>query len=568
MSVATFPGASAFLRGPALFFRAALVGLTTLLVPTAMPAQTVAAVGRSAEAAQPAVTADDRVVVRVKPGQDLHALHRQLGTRGRKLLRRSPRDRSPDLEVIEVPHGRRDQVLASLRASGLVDYAEPDFRMKALIEPNDFRFYDGSQWNLKNTGQLGGTAGADIDAPDAWDLRTSAASVIVAVVDTGVRLTHEDLRGNLWTNPGETGIDSAGRDKATNGIDDDGDGYIDDVHGINAITGSGNPNDDYGHGTHVAGIIGATGNNGVGIAGVAWRVQLMPLKALGSTGEGSISDAIECLDYARVHGAKIVNASWGSYQFTSQALRDAITNLRDAGILFVAACGNSAGDNDANPLFPASYEFDNIISVAASTRTDTAASYSNWGRTTVDLAAPGSVFSTWNGADNDYRYNDGTSMAAPQVSGAAALIWALHPSLTYREVIAIILSNTEPLPAFAGKTVTGGRLNLAYALAAALPSPSSETVPPQVSMSRPRLGSTVHGTAVTVAATATDNIGVASVNFTLDGRDLGPAITAAPYTYTWNSTTVSNGVHVLGAYAIDRAGNKTTALAGGVIVQN
>lgn len=389
------------------------------------------------------------------------------------------------------------------------------------------------------------------------------------MVDTGIRLTHEDLRGNLWTNPGETGTDTKGRNRATNRVDDDGDGYIDDVHGINALTGSGNPADDYGHGTHVAGIIGATGNNSVGIAGVAWQVQLMPLKALDSTGDGSISDAIECLGYARAHGAKIVNASWGSYQFTSQALRDAIASLRDAGIIFVAACGNSSGNNDANPLFPASYEFDNIVSVAASTRTDNAASFTNWGRTTVDLAAPGAaVFSTWKDADHDYRSFDGTSMAAPHVAGAAALIWALNPALTYRRVIATVLENTDPLPDFADKTVTGGRLNIALALAAAVPPSSTETVPPEVSMSRPRLASTVRGSAVAVAAIATDNVGVASLQFTLDGQDLGPALTAAPYTYTWNSTTVANGVHVIGAYAFDRSGNKTKALPGAVTVSN
>ncbi len=569
MSAATFAGATAIIRRPALFFWPALACAAALFLPLAAPAQSLSFGGKMAEAAQPALSAADRVVVRVKPGQDLLALHRQLGTRGRKLFRRSPRGRAPDLEVIELPRGRRDEVLAALRASGLVEYAEPDFRLKALIEPNDFRFYDGSQWNLKNTGQFGGTSGADIDAADAWDLCRSAAGVIVAVVDTGIRLTHEDLRANLWTNPGETGTDAAGHNKATNGIDDDGDGYVDDVHGINAITQSGNPNDDYGHGTHVAGIIGAVGYNGVGITGVAWHVQLMALKSLDATGEGSISDAIECLDYARAHGAKIVNASWGSYQFTSQALRDAIANLRDAGIIFVAACGNSAGDNDANPLFPASYEFDNIVAVAATTRTDTLASFSNWGHTTVDLAAPGSpVFSTWNGSDNDYRYYDGTSMAAPHVAGAAALMWSLNPALTYRQVIAALLANTDPLPSLAGKTVSGGRLNLALALAAVVPPPPADSIPPQVSMSRPQLGATVNGTAVTVSAIATDNVAVARVQFTLDGENLGPGLTQAPYTYVWNSTTAGNGTHVIGAYAVDNSGNKTTALSGKVVVSN
>jgi subtilisin family serine protease len=524
------------------------------------------AAGAQAEPVLPARSSDERILVRVKAGSNLTALHRQLGTRGRKLLRRTAAAGASDLEVVELPKGRRDAVIAALRASGMVDYAEPDYRLRALVEPNDFRFYDGSQWHLKNMGLYGGTVGADIDAVRAWDLDNSAPGVIVAVIDTGVRLTHEDLRENLWTNAGETGVDAAGRPRATNGIDDDGNGYIDDIHGIDVINDSGNPTDDYGHGTHVAGILGATANNHVGIAGVAWRVQLMALKSLDSTGEGSISDAIECLDYAQAHGARIVNASWGDYQFTSQALRDAIAHLRDAGIIFVAACGNSAGDNDANPLFPASYEFDNIIAVAASTRTDGAAAFSNWGKTTVDLAAPGSVFSTWNGADNDYRYNDGTSMAAPQVAGAAALIWSINPSLTYRQVITTILANTDPVPAFAGKNVTGGRLNLALSLAAAVP-PAS-TVPPRVALASPRLGTTVSGSAVTLTATALDNTGVDHVQFILDGRNLGPKLNAPPYTFKWNSTNAVNGRHLIGAHAVDRDGNRTQSLSGAVIVNN
>ena len=220
--------------------------------------------------------------------------------------------------------------------------------------------------------------------------------MVVAVVDTGMRYTHEDLRANMWVNSGESGLTAGGIDKRTNGIDDDANGYIDDVHGINVLNHTGNPDDDYGQGSHVGGIIGATTNNGIGISGVAWQVQLMALKFLSGQGQGTISGAIECLDYARAKGARIVNASWGSYAFTSQALRDAITSLRTDGIIFVAACGNSAANNDANPLFPASYEFDNIIAVAATTRTDTAANFTNWGLTTVDLAAPGApVFSAW-----------------------------------------------------------------------------------------------------------------------------------------------------------------------------
>ncbi len=421
------------------------------------------------EPATPAKIIEDSIIIRLKPGQNLDWLHRQLGTRGRKLLRQA---QGADLEVVKIPRGQQKKILETLRQSGAVDYAEPDYELNALAEPNDFRFWDGSQWNLKNTGIYGGTPGADIDAAVAWDTRTSAAGLVVAVVDTGVRTTHEDLQRNLWKNPGESGLDGNGINKGSNGNDDDNNGYVDDVHGINTLNHSGNVQDDYGHGTHVSAIIGATANNGVGVVGVAWEVKIMALKFLNGQGQGTISGAIECLDYARARGAKIVNASWGSYEFTSQALRDAITSLRTSGIIFVAACGNSAGNNDANPLFPASYEFDNIIAVAASNRTDTAAAYSNWGATTVDLAAPGSpVFSAWNRSDSDYVYMEGTSMAAPHVVGVAALVWAGNPAFTYQQVIAKILANTDPLPAFAGRNVSGGRLNLAKALSGTPPPP-------------------------------------------------------------------------------------------------
>src|SRR5207249_4831682 len=167
---------------------------------------------------------------------------------------------------------------------------------------------NGDLWNLKNLGQYSGVPGADIHAPEGWDIQNTASNVIVAVIDTGVRYTHEDLAPNMWINPGETGLDELGRDKATNGVDDDGDGYIDDVHGINTLLNNGDPNDDYGHGSHVAGIIGAAGNNSLGVVGVCWRVQLMACESIDSQGNGSISDAITCIDYARSKGARIINA--------------------------------------------------------------------------------------------------------------------------------------------------------------------------------------------------------------------------------------------------------------------
>ncbi len=416
-------------------------------------------------AGPPATFRADRILIRprreVSPAT-MTQLHRLTGGR---VLRAFPR--LGGVQVVQLPRGLSvASAVALYRGSGLLAYAEPDYIVHALAEPNDFHYLNLDLWHLKNAGQYGGTPGADIHATAAWDTQTDASNIIVAVVDTGIRYTHEDLAANMWTNPGETGLDGNGLAKSTNLQDDDGDGFVDDVHGINAILGTGDPNDDYGHGTHVAGIIGAVGNNGVGVAGVAWRVQLMACKFIDASGNGSVSDAITCLDYARAHGAKIVNASWGSYSFTSSALRDAINLLRDAGIIFVAAAGNDANDNDGNSLYPASYEYDNIIAVAATDRTDALAAFSNYGGTTVQLAAPGSpVFSCWNGSDSDYRNFDGTSMAAPMVAGACALLEARYPGESTHQIMNRIFSTVDALPAMAGKTVTGGRLNVARALA-------------------------------------------------------------------------------------------------------
>jgi subtilisin family serine protease len=435
-----------------------LFGLMILASSGSAPAATSQAAGPP-----PAEFRTDRILVKPTANANLDDLYRSVGTKVRHAFARLG-----GLQVVDLPAGASvEDILRVLQQSGLVQYAEPDYIVHVLAEPNDFRYWDGSLWGLRNTGLYGGKVGADIKAAQGWDIQTSAASVTVAVLDTGVRLTHEDLVGNLWVNPGETGLDALGRDKATNGIDDDGDGYVDDVYGINTLTGSGNPTDDYGHGTHVNGIIGAMGNNSVGVVGVAWRARLMNCKFIDAQGRGSISDAITCMDYARVKGARIVNASWGDYSFTSVALRDAINVLRDAGIIFVAAAGNNNNDNDVRSLYPASYEFDNIISVAATDRTDAKASFSNYGGTTVHLGAPGSpIFSCWNGTDSDYRYFDGTSMAVPFVAGTCALIWARYPSLTSHEVIDRILTGTDPLTGLSGLCVTGGRLNLARALAA------------------------------------------------------------------------------------------------------
>jgi large repetitive protein len=401
----------------------------------------------------------DRLLIKPVAGADLTLLHRMLGGR---VLRAFPA--IGGLQVLELPAGRTAwEALAAYRRSALVAYAEPDFLVRALAEPNDFRFFDGSLWGLHNTGQLGGTPDADIDAPEAWDVRTSAAGIVVALTDTGIRATHEDLAANLWSNPGEI---------AGNGVDDDGNGYVDDVHGVNILDGTGNPVDDHGHGTHIGGVVGGVGNNSVGVVGVAWRVQLMAVKFLDAQGNGSISDAVAAIDYARARGARIINASWGSPEFNSQSLSDAIASARDAGILFVAAAGNSSGNNDATPLYPASYDLDNILAVAATDRNDQLAFFADFGASTVDIGAPGQdIFSCWNDGDGGYRFFSGSSMAAGYASGAAALVMAQHPGEGFAAIKQRLLSGADPVPSLQGRTVSGGRLNLFKALSSGSPPP-------------------------------------------------------------------------------------------------
>jgi subtilisin family serine protease len=345
--------------------------------------------------------------------------------------------------------------IANLMATGAFKYVEPDYQVKALLTPNDARFVDGTLWGLRNTGQNGGVAGADINAVAAWDITTGSSNVVVAVIDTGIRYTHQELASRMWTNPGEV---------AGNGVDDDNDGYIDNVHGINAINGTGNPADDNDHGTHVAGTIGAAANDGNPHVGVAWNVRLMACKFLGADGSGTTSDAIECINFAVTNGAKVLNNSWGGGPF-EQALYDAIVNSRNQGVLFVAAAGNESNDNDASPSYPASYSVDNIIAVAALDRSDNLASFSNYGHNSVHLGAPGvAIFSSTSGANNEYQTFNGTSMATPHVSGVAALILSQFPAVSLTELRQRITQSAVPVAALNGITQTGGRLNAFNAL--------------------------------------------------------------------------------------------------------
>ena len=345
-----------------------------------------------------------------------------------------------------------EAALERLRGNPHVRYAEPNYLVGLDFVPNDPRYPE--LYAMHNTGQTGGTPGADIDAEAAWSVTTGDRRVVVAVIDSGIDYNHPDLAGNIWTNPGEI---------AGNGMDDDGNGYVDDLHGYDFYHGDADPMDDNGHGTHCAGTIGALGNNGLGVAGVSWQVSLMPLKFLGPGGSGPISAAILALEYAKGMGAQITSNSWGGGDF-SQTLLDTINAAGDAGVLFVAAAGNQSANLDLDPHYPAGYDAPSIVSVAATDDHDRLASFSNFGPNRVDLAAPGArILSTL--PDGEYGVLSGTSMATPHVAGVAALVKAVSPGLGVAELKARLLSSVDPLPAQGGTTFTDGRLNAFRAVA-------------------------------------------------------------------------------------------------------
>lgn len=339
--------------------------------------------------------------------------------------------------------------------------AEPDYIVQPSLTPNDSSF--SGLWGMNNTGQSGGKSDADIDAVEAWQTAhpASGASVVVGVIDTGIDYNHPDLAANIWINTDEI---------AGNGIDDDGNGYVDDRHGWDFANNDNDPMDDHFHGTHVAGTIGAIGNNAAGVAGVVWTPKLMPLKFLGTNG-GTLSDAIEAIDYATANGCRLTNNSWGGGGW-SQSLSNAIQRAENSGVLFVAAAGNSALDIDENPSYPAAYPQPIILSVASSTHTDTLSNFSNFGVKNVDVAAPGSgILSTFPttmtgvmseyGMPANYATISGTSMAAPHVAGLAALLWSHQPGLSAATVKSRIMTRGDLIPTLSTSVMSSRRINAA-----------------------------------------------------------------------------------------------------------
>ena len=363
--------------------------------------------------------------------------------------------------IDDLDNADADAIVAKYSSLPEVEYAEQNFEISLdeadplqPILPHDPQFND--QWALANSGQRGGKQGADISATLAWARTTGSEDLVVAVLDSGVDYTHEDLVSNMWVRPSDMAP-----------YNDTELGTVDDLNGYNAINGNSDPMDDNGHGTHCAGIIGAEGENDLGIAGVNWNVRIMPLKFMNSGGFGTTKDAIEAINYvidrkkAGVN-VRIISASWGSTQ-KSRALEDVIRKAYENDILFVAAAGNATTDNDRRPHFPSSYDVPNVISVAALDRNDQLAKFSNYGAKSVAVAAPGvEILSTWLG--NQYEEKSGTSMATPVIAGVAALILAENPRMSVDDLRKKILDSSDPIIALKGKTVTGGRINAAKAL--------------------------------------------------------------------------------------------------------
>lgn len=344
--------------------------------------------------------------------------------------------------------------IQSLTKNSGVAYAEPNYIYRKFAMPNDPSLH--LNWGIKNFGQIDsdgvkGVVGMDADLERVWE-QVSDTSIIVAVIDTGIDYTHPDLRNNIYINEKEL--------YGTPGVDDDGNGYVDDIYGMNFSNASSpTPNglDDQSHGTHCAGVIGAEGNNGIGIAGVNWNVKMLPVKFLSADGSGSLAGAIAAIDYAVNRGAKVLSNSWGG-NIESQALYEAVLRTHEKGTLFVAASGNDGKNNDQTRTFPATYDIPNVVSVGAINNRGALAGFSNYGKRSVHLAAPGeNIYSTV--LNNRYASYSGTSMAAPFVSGVAALTWGVAPQLTNLELKERLIKTVRKSSNLKNRFVSGGMVS-------------------------------------------------------------------------------------------------------------
>lgn len=383
----------------------------------------------------------NQVLVKLPENKDPQAFLNRVGNIASSLERVTPDGLLYRLTLI---NGSLEDLPTALEEIARTEaiFAEPNFIMHANKSVNDPKYF--YQWGLWKG--LGG-----IDAYEGWDIQSKASSVIVGIIDSGIRYTHHDLAANIWQNPNP----SPARD----------------IHGWNACKDNGDPLDYDGHGTSCAGIVGAIGNNGIGISGVAWKVQLMACKHLNEKGVGESQDGVKCIDYAIHHGATILNCSFGFPSGYSESIFEALQRAQKAGVIVVVAAGNDGRNVDEWPSYlasyafewrnyPANYALDNIVSVAASSWFDELDSESNYGGKTISIAAPGVyIYSTWNESDDSYGWFSGTSMAAPFVTGALALLKERYPLEPYQNLIAHLLATADRTSTLTGK-VRSGRLNL------------------------------------------------------------------------------------------------------------
>jgi subtilisin family serine protease len=499
----------------------------------------------------------DELLIRFKKGADDKTKNRILKKLGATIVETYP---NSGVYLLQLPAGLTPkQARDYVKGDAGVHKAEPNYviRTSSLPIPNDTYF--SQLYGLYNYGQTGGTPGADIKAAAAWTITTGSPSVVVALIDTGVDYSHPDLAANMWVNSGEI---------AGNGVDDDGNGYADDIYGFFTSDQSADPMDTVGHGTHVAGTIGAVGNNSQGVIGVSPQVRIMALKSMLAGGYGVVSDAVRAIDYLiamkqRGVNVRVINASW--YADTAEfptALYEAVKAARDNNIVFVVAAGNNAQDIDATAAYPASFDLENVITVAALDHNDNLASFSNYGATRVHVAAPGvNIYSTMPGGS--YTYKNGTSMAAPHVTGLVALMAAQYPQYTYQQIRSKILSTVDTLPNLQGRVLTAGRINAWKALS------GSDTGAASIQIVSPVGGETwTSGEVRTINWTAADDIGVARVDlsYTLDGGNSWTSIIQGlknDGTCSWTVPNTSSTSALVKVEAYDAAGNKGAAMSAG-----
>lgn len=420
--------------------------------------------GAQALAAKPAIEAvPGEYVVKLRDNvsvtkANVQSLSQMLGTYVKSVIP------GQNIVVIKRPvFELKSNVIQTLKQNPQVEIVEPNFIYRINKTPNDPML--GQLWGMKNIGQAdsakqSGVAGMDIGAEQAWDITTGSKDVVVAVIDTGILYNNPDLIDNVWTNEAEL------NGKA--GVDDDNNGYVDDIHGYNFVANNGNPLDDHGHGSHCSGTIGAKGDDGKGVVGVSWNVRIMGVKFLSAEGSGTLDAALQAIDYATKNGAKIMSNSWGGGGY-SDTLKAAIQRSSDAGALFVAAAGNDANDNDQSPTYPGSYDVPNVLAVAAVDNRGKMASFSSFGKKTVHVGAPGvNIVSTTTAG---YESWSGTSMATPHVSGIATLVMANEPNLTALEVKERIIATAKPIAGLRGKVQSGGLANAFLAV--------TNTAPPE-----------------------------------------------------------------------------------------